>query len=156
MPERATGGRKRRASMPRDILGGDVRQEDLPDVVRPDPPRSPPPPLDPAPEPEPSAGRAPHQEPLAPGLLAPAFEMLNVAGRSLALFQRMTWATGEAVVQAQLQLLENWVERGREYPGGALWAEVMRAQIQLAKDMVEQVGRVARGDGAEDQDAPRR
>lgn len=118
--------------MPRDILGGRVRQDELPDVARFDRPASHPalgaPPATPGPEP-------------APGLLGPAFDLLGEAGRSLALLRRTSVAAGEAVATAQLQALEGWVERGRGYPGGALWADLMRAQIRLARSMVERAGR---------------
>ena len=124
MPERRSPGRGRRAaSPPREILAGQVRAEDLPDVARP------------------GMSASPRQETTVDPEVGASRDTAPADGlaRSMVDAGRLPLRLTEAVLESQARAIEDWTSRGALpavlLPGAA----VLKAQIGFLIGMIRAV-----------------
>jgi len=120
MPEQQSPGRRRRATPPpRDILAGQVKEEDLPDVARPE-------------------ARTAAEQDAAPQAPASA-DLVNALARSVIEVGRLPLRATEEALDGQAQAIEDWVARGGVpailVPGAA----VLKAELRLMAAVVRMV-----------------
>ena len=117
MPDKQSPGRRRRAAPPpRDILTGQVNEEDLPDVARPE-----------------VAERDAVAEPPA------SADLVSALARSVLEVGRLPLRVTEEALDDQAQAIDDWVARGAVptilVPGAA----VLKAELRLLAAMVRVV-----------------
>ena len=117
MPDKQSPGRRRRAAPPpRDILTGQVNEEDLPDVARPE-----------------VAQRDAVAEPPA------SADLVSALARSVLEVGRLPLRVTEEALDDQAQAIDDWVARGAVptilVPGAA----VLKAELRLLAAMVRVV-----------------
>jgi hypothetical protein len=120
VPEKQSPGRRRRATPPpRDILAGQVKQEELPDVARPEAP---------APTEQEAAAEAPASA-----------DLLNALARSVLEVGRLPLRVTEEALDGQAQAIDDWVARGAVPTVLVPGAAVLKAELRLLAAMVRVV-----------------
>ncbi len=124
MPEKQSPGRGRRATPPpRDILAGQVRAEELPDVARPEAPTPP--------EHETTSDTAVSAPTSAP--------RVNALARSVLELGRLPLAVTEATLEGQAQTIDDWVARGAVPTVLVPGAKALTLEIRLLTRMLRAV-----------------
>ena len=124
MTDKKPPGRTRRTTPPaRDILAGQIRAEELPDVARPDSP----------------ALAEQHTGPDAPVDASSQLPPVNALARSVLELGRLPLAVTEATLEGQARTIDDWLARG-EVPSVLVpGAVVLKAEIRLLTRMLRAV-----------------